>query len=137
MKKIKIIIGKYSFESVLELNDAPKTCEAFLKILPFENKLIHARWSGEATWIPMGEYDLGVGPENTTSHPSKGDILFYPKGKSETEILIVYGSSVFASKVGLLAGNHFLSIVKRDELQKIGNEILWSGAKDIKFELYN
>ncbi|PPR77427.1 MAG: hypothetical protein CFH01_01545 [Alphaproteobacteria bacterium MarineAlpha2_Bin1] len=83
----------------------------------------------------MGEYDLGVGPENTTSHPSKGDVLFYPKGKSETEILIVYGSSVFASKVGLLAGNHFLTIKDRNDLLTIGNEILWSGAKDIKFEI--
>tara|TARA_Y100000589_G_C27147029_1_gene627293 strand:+ start:1020 stop:1331 length:312 start_codon:yes stop_codon:yes gene_type:complete len=100
-----------------------------------ENKLIHARWSGEATWIPMGDYDLGVGPENTTSYPSKGDILFYPKSKSETEILIVYGSAVFASKVGLLAGNHFMTIKNTNQLFKIGNEILWSGAKDIKFEI--
>jgi hypothetical protein len=27
-------------------------------------KLIHARWSGEACWIPLGDFKLGVGPEN-------------------------------------------------------------------------
>ncbi len=120
----------------METKKAPETCEAFLKILPFQNQLIHARWSGESTWIPMGEYDMGVGSENATSYPSKGDVLFYPKGKSETEILIVYGSAIFSSKVGLLAGNHFLTIPKSDELFKIGNEILWSGAKDIKFQVH-
>ena len=119
----------------MESEKAPKTCAAFLNILPFQNQLIHARWSGESTWIPMGEYDMGVGPENTTSYPSKGDVLFYPKGKSETEILIVYGSAVFSSKVGMLAGNHFLTITKSEDLFKIGNEILWYGAKDIKFQV--
>jgi len=134
-KKIKIRIDDHYFEADLQIELAPKTSKAFLDILPFKNKLIHARWSGEATWIPMGDYDLGVSPENTTSHPSKGEILFYPNGKSETEILVVYGSAIFSSKVGLLAGNHFLTIKNTDNLAAIGNDILWNGAKEIEFNL--
>ena len=115
---------------------APRTVEAFTKLLPYQQKLIHVRWSGEGVWVPLGEFDLGVGFENHMSHPSVGDILFYPGGYSETEILIAYGSCSFASKMGQLAGNHFLSIIDGHErLEKIGKEILWSGAKTITFEL--
>lgn len=82
----------------------------FAGLLPFRNKVIHSRWSGEAVWIPLGDMDTGLEFENHTSHGSRGDFLFYPGGFSETEILFVYGSSRFASKMGQLAGNHFLTV---------------------------
>jgi hypothetical protein len=64
-----------------------------------------------------------------------GDILFYPGGFSETEILLAYGSCCFASKMGQLAGNHFLTVVEgRDNLRPLGVDVLWHGAKDILFE---
>lgn len=53
-----------------------------------------------------------VGFENHTSHPSKGDILFHPGGYSETEIILAYGACSFSSRMGQLAGNHFLTIVE-------------------------
>jgi hypothetical protein len=38
---------------------------------------------------------------------------------SETELLFAYGSSRFASKVGQLAGNHFLEIIAgRERLEE-------------------
>jgi hypothetical protein len=116
--------------------DAPKTVEAFLKLLPYRQRVIHVRWSGEAVWVPLGEFQLGVGFENHTSHPSVGDILFYPGGYSETELLIAYGSCSFASKMGQLAGNHFLTIVEgRERLRALGVKTLWEGAQDVLFEL--
>ena len=116
--------------------DAPKTVEAFLKLLPYRQRVIHVRWSGEAVWVPLGEFQLGVGFENHTSHPSVGDILFYPGGYSETELLIAYGSCSFASKMGQLAGNHFLTIVDgRERLRALGVKTLWEGAQDVLFEL--
>jgi hypothetical protein len=64
-----------------------------------------------------------------------GDILFYPGGFSETEILLAYGSCCFASKMGQLAGNHFLTVVEgEDNLRPLGVDVLWHGAKDIIFE---
>jgi hypothetical protein len=116
--------------------DAPQTVAAFMKLLPKTQPFIHVRWSGEALWAPMGEFKLGVGFENHTSHPSVGDILFYPGGFSETEILIAYGSCCFASKMGQLAGNHFLTITEgREQLRDLGTQILWRGAQDAVFEL--
>lgn len=113
---------------------APKTCTAFLALLPFSNQVIHSRWSGEAVWVPLGEFDTGLGFENHTSHPSRGDILLYPGDFSETEILFAYGSSRFASKMGQLAGNHFLTVVEgAEQLHEMGRTVFWKGAQCIRF----
>ena len=115
--------------------DAPQTFAAFAKLLPYRQKLIHVRWSGEAVWVPLGDFQLGVGYENHTCHPSVGDVLFYPGGFSETELLIAYGACSFASKMGPLAGNHFLRIVDgREQLELVGRKVLWEGAQDVLFE---
>ncbi|MDM0007571.1 DUF3830 family protein [Variovorax sp. J22G73] len=115
--------------------DAPRTVAAFRKLLPFAQKLVHVRWSGEGCWVPLGDFELGVGFENHTSHPSVGDVLFYPGGYSETEIILAYGACSFASKMGTLAGNHFLTIVEgREQLRALGNKVLWEGAQDVLFE---
>jgi hypothetical protein len=136
MTTIRITAGPYMFTAQLEETNAPLTCAAFMQLLPYSQKIIHARWSGEACWIPLGEFQLGVGFENHTSHPSRGDILFYPGGYSETEILFPYGSACFASKMGQLAGNHFLTIVDgREQLAAMGKLVLWQGAQDILFEV--
>ena len=136
MKQLRITVGDtFSYTARMEQADAPATCAAFAKLLPYRQKIIHARWSGEACWIPLGEFQLGVGFENHTSHPSRGDILFYPGGYSETEILFPYGSACFASKMGQLAGNHFLTVVDgHDQLVAMGRSVLWQGAQDIVFE---
>ncbi len=135
MTMLRITAGPYQFTARLEEEYAPNTCAAFRKLLPYRQKLIHARWSGEACWIPLGDFDLGVTYENHTSHPSRGDILFYPGGLSETEILFPYGSARFASKVGQLAGNHFLTIEGgREHLPELGRLCLWEGAQEIVFE---
>jgi hypothetical protein len=134
MSSIQITAGGYRFVA-LPNAAAPRTVAAFTALLPYRQKMIHVRWSGEACWIPLGDFDLKTGFENHTSHPSVGDILFYPGGFSETEILIAYGSCCFSSKVGQLAGNHFLTIVEgRENLRPLGVDVLWGGAKDILFE---
>jgi hypothetical protein len=135
MTVLNITVGPLRLAARLELSAAPLTCRAFLDLLPFENRLIQARWSGEAAWIPLGGLDLGLPFENHTSHPSRGDILLYPGGLSETEILFPYGSACFASKVGQLAGNHFLTVTEGLELlPELGRRVLWEGAQPIRFE---
>ena len=117
-----------------ERERAPKTCAAFQAALPFHSRLVQARWSGEAAWIPLGDRNFGVGFENHTSYPSPGQILLYPGGYSETEILFPYGATRFASKMGQLAGNHFLTIVDGlEHLPEIGRRGLWDGAQKIVF----
>jgi hypothetical protein len=134
MEFLNIQAGPFHFRARLELDAAPKTCARFLELLPFENKTIHSRWSGEAVWVPLGDFETKLDFENHTCHPSRGDILLYPGGFSETEILFAYGSSSFASKMGALAGNHFLSVVEGAEnLGDFGRLVLWQGAQEIVF----
>ena len=132
---VRIMAGPFGFTARFEEESAPRTCAAFKALLPFRNKIIQARWSGEAAWIPLGDRDMGVGFENHTSHPAPGEILLYPGGYSETEILFPYGATMFASKLGQLAGNHFLTVVEgREHLRALGRLVLWHGAQDIAFE---
>jgi hypothetical protein len=134
MTRLHITAGPYSFAARFEDTAAPRTCAKFRTLLPYHQRIIHVRWSGEACWIPLGDFDLGLAPENHTSYPAPGQILLYPGGISETEILLGYGAVRFASKVGQLAGNHFLTIVEGNEnLASLGKLVLWSGAQDIAF----
>jgi hypothetical protein len=129
-----ITAGPYTFTARTE-DAAPLTSAAFLAQLPFRQKVIQARWSGESAWVPLGDFKMVDEYENHTSYPSVGDILFYPGGISEAEILIPYGSTAFNSKVGMLAGSHFLTIVEgREHLADFGRSLLWEGAQDISFE---
>jgi hypothetical protein len=135
MTDLRITAGPFIFLARLERVLAPQTCARFEEMLPYRERIIHVRWSGEACWIPLGVLDLGVGYENATSYPSPGHILLYPGGISETEILVAYGAVRFASKVGQLAGNHFLTIVEgHDHLRPLGEMTLWQGAQPIVFE---
>jgi hypothetical protein len=135
MTTLLIKAGPYDFEARLEAAAAPKTCSKFASLLPFRQKIIHVRWSGEGCWIPLGDLDLGLSYENHTSHPAPGDVVLYPGGISETEILLAYGAVCFASKVGQLAGNHFLTITGgRENLAALGRLTLWHGAQEILFD---
>lgn len=134
MADIRIAAGPFVFAARFERAAAPQTCAWFERLLPYRERIIHVRWSGEACWIPLGGLDPGIGHENATSYPAPGQILFYPSGISETEILLAYGASRFASKAGQLAGNPFLTIVEGlENLRPLGELTLWHGAQEIEF----
>jgi len=136
MTKIKITAGGYHFTARLEEALAPRTCAKFLTLLPYRERIIHVRWSGEGCWIALGETDFGLDFENATSYPAPGQLILYPGGYSETEILLAYGGVNFASKMGQLAGNHFLTIEEGHEnLTQLGRKVLWDGAQPIEFSL--
>jgi hypothetical protein len=131
---LEIDAGGFHFTARLEEEAAPSTVAAFRRLIPLESRIIHVRWSGEGGWIPFGDVDLGLGPENATSYPNPGEIVLYPGGVSETEILLAYGYVNFASKAGQLAGNHFATIVAGNEnLRELGRKFLWEGAQEITF----
>jgi hypothetical protein len=115
MTDIRITAGPFTFGAVWE-PEAPRT-------------------RAESAWIPLGDMETGLEFEHHTSHPAPGEILLYPGGFSETEILFPYGGTLFASIVGQLAGNHFLTVVEgREQLRELGRTVLWEGAQDVVFE---
>ena len=133
MTEILVEIDTEMFPARFERQAAPRTVAAIEAILPYAERIIHVRWSGEACWIPLGDRDFGLAYENATSHPAPGQMILYPGGVSETEILLAYGPVAFASKAGPLAGNHFLTITDRlDVLAGLGRDTLWTGAKSIR-----
>lgn len=131
---IRINVADLHYIARLERGLSPVTCQKFSAILPFRAKLIQARWSGEAAWIPLSHFDLGVAKEGIKGNPSAGEILFHPDDHSECEILIPYGKTLFRCKDGDLLGNHFLTIVEgRELLAKLGELVLWQGSQNIEF----
>jgi hypothetical protein len=135
IRLIHVSVADLAFDAALEEEAAPRTCAAFVAMLPFRNRIIQARWSGDAGWIPLGDLQIGVETENPLSSPRAGEILLYPGGISETEILVPYGETRFACRAGPLEGNHFLTIVRgRERLPALGHRLLWDGAQDILFE---
>lgn len=136
MDNLKITAGAFTFNGRFETERAPQTVAAFCKHLPYVSRIVHVRWSGEGVWVPLGETDFGVGYENHTSHPAPGHIILYPGGISETEILMAYGGVDFSSKMGQLAGNHFITLTSGlENLHALGTSVLWEGAKPIRFEV--
>ena len=135
MRTLRISAGPYRFRARLEEQAAPKTVAALRAMLPLRSKLVHCRWSGESTWVPMGDRRLGIDFENHTSHPAPGQMLIYPGGISEMELLFPYGATHFSSKVGQLAGNHFATVIEGNEnLADVGRLALWEGAQDFTIE---
>jgi hypothetical protein len=131
---LHITAGGFEFTAELHEQDAPQTVAAFRAMLPLESRIIHVRWSGEGGWIPWGDLDLGIGPENATCYPNPGELILYPGGVSETELLLAYGYVSFASKAGALAGNHFATMTSGQEnLRALGKKLLWEGAQEIVF----
>lgn len=139
---LSIVVGDLHFSARWEAA-APRTVAAVRALLPLRDRLIHVRWSGEATWVPLGDLRLGTGFENQTSHPAPGEILIYAGDASECEILLPYGACDFSSRVGQLAGNHFATVLPtegegwdalRERLREVGRRCLWEGAQEIRIE---
>lgn len=139
MTALAITAGPFRFLGMLNEAQCPITCAKVKAALPFDGKIIHVRWSGEALWAPLGDLDLGVPYEDPTSYPAPGQFLLFPGGAgkiSETEILLAYGPCRFASKAGQLAGNPFASIASGlDKLAELGPMALRQGEQTLKIEL--
>jgi len=133
---VHIQAGPFRMVGRLEEALAPRTCEAFRAMLPYQERLIHVRWSGEGCWIPMGDNHVDLPWENHTCNPRVGQFIFYPGGISEAEILLAYGEVRFSSKFGQLPGNQFLTIIEGlEHLPELGRLCLWEGAQPVSFAL--
>jgi hypothetical protein len=131
MGRLEVVVGDLHFSGHW-VADAPRTVDVIRGLLPLEDQLVHCRWSGQGCWIPFGQDYLDLAPENATSHPAPGQMIVYPGGISECEILLAYGSVDFSSVVGQLWGNHFLTLDQGlEQLPELGRRVLWEGAQSV------
>ena len=79
MKDLRLAIGGTLFAARLESERSPKTTAMLATMFPFRRKIVHARWSGEACWAPLGATNFGVGFENPTSFPAPGRDSVVPR----------------------------------------------------------
>ena len=74
---LEIVSGEFRFSARLEDEAAPDTVAILRGMLPLESRVIHVRWSGESMWIPFGDLELGLEPENATRFPNPGELLLF------------------------------------------------------------
>jgi Protein of unknown function (DUF3830) len=139
MSALRISIGGRLFAARLQRNLAPLSCRRLTQMLPLCGQAIHARWSGEAIWLPLGtNWPAGsiLEPESATGRPEPGEVLLFAGPSSEPELLIAYGATRFACKAGPLEGNRVLLI--QDDLSQLaecGREILQRGAMELRIDI--
>lgn len=136
--RLSIRVGQLNLFAEWEADAAPGTCELFRNLLPLKMKIIHCSWSGEGVWVPLRKWEMQWRRENETSHPKPGQLLLYPGGQSEPELLIPCGACIFNSRFGILKGNHFATIAEgMDDLIQLHQSLLSQGAQDCTIEKIN
>ena len=127
------------FAGRLQSDLAPLSCRHLTQMLPLCGQAIHARWSGEAIWLPLGtNWPAGsiLEPESATGRPEQGEVLLFAGPRSEPELLIAYGTTRFACKAGPLEGNRVLLIQDgHSQLAECGWEILLRGAMELRIDI--
>lgn len=130
--RLRLRVGGFEFAGRLEASLAPRSVDLLTSLLPLERAALHARWSGEAVWVPLGP-GLKLDAQNATAHPQPGQVLLYAGPASEPELLIPYGACAFASRAGPLAGNHVITLEDGvSALRELGETVLWKGAQSLQ-----
>ena len=131
---IRMRIGDFTFTGRLDAQSTPESAALIANLLPLERNALHARWSGEAAWVPLGPL-REMRPENATAHPRPGQILLYAGIHSEPELLIPYGACAFRSRAGMLAGSPVIVLdAGEPALREMGEMLLWKGAQAFRLE---
>jgi hypothetical protein len=79
-KRIRVQVGGVTAEGQLYEERAPRTVAALWSRLPFKDRTIQVRWSGDA-WRTENNYELlpeGSPVENVAGRLEPGDIIYYP-----------------------------------------------------------
>ena len=89
---------------------APRTVAVISLLLPLRSRLIHFAGAGGLLDPVRRRAFLDLRPRTRPATRRRAEIIVYPGGMSECEILVAYGSVDFSSKVGQLWGNHFATM---------------------------
>ena len=111
MTKIEITIDGQRFVADLLTDEAPKTCDAFLKCLPIQTDMYHSAWSGDSIWFMLTPDKAPITPphENASIYGARGEIMWHATEKYH-EFQLVHGCAQFRWKEGPLVSNIFARI---------------------------
>ncbi len=112
---------------------APKTCDLVWAALPYEDRVTHAKWSGQMFHtntpidLPVGDGSYPHGHEGATAFQSPGMVVYYRPAK---EFAVSYGDAQFSWEGGALFVTP-VAMIEDDlaEFAKKAEELMWKGAK--------
>ena len=128
-KKIEIEFNNGGkFVVALMMDDAPKTCKAFLNVLPSTVRFRQARFAGEEFFF---QPSMTCETENQVP-PQWGDVSFNADPKWNA-VCIYYGSNIRYTT----PFNLFAKIVSQnlDELKKVGERVWLKGEETANVKL--
>lgn len=116
------------------LQDAPHTCAAFDKQLPFTRSFMHARVSGQEIWIDDAP-ELDVIQENASVFTEPGEVVLGPLKPARTKTAKCMGI-YYGPGQGLDCCNIFARVWPEDAalLEKLGNQVWKEGTQILTFE---
>lgn len=116
-------------------DQAPLTCEAFLKALPFSKLFFHAKVSGQEIWIDNAP-PLDIIQENVSVFALPGEMAIGPVKPSRNKVAGMMGIFYGEGKM-FDAGNIFAKVFEEDLalLKDVGEKIWKQGAQELKFEI--
>lgn len=120
---------------------APKTVEAFLKMLPLRATVYHSRWSGREVNFPV-KSKVRIPRENQTTQTNTGDVIYWKEWemddrKAAEAIAIYYGAEVTRDHRGYLPVNVFAR-VQPDQwkgIEEVGLRIWQHGIEKVTVTL--
>lgn len=120
---------------------APKTVEAFLKMLPLQATVYHSRWSGREVNFPV-KSKVRIPRENQTTQTNTGDVIYWKEWEMEDPeaaeaIALYYGAEVTRDHRGYLPVNVFARIQPDQwkKIEEIGLRIWQSGIEKVTVTL--
>lgn len=132
MKRVEIELSGVKVRAVLYEDKAPVTVAAFWKCLPYEDRVTHAKWSGQMFHtntdfkMEIDTSQWGLGLENPVGFQAPGDIVYLRAAK---EIAIAYGEARFSWVIGPMYVTA-LGRIEGDltEFAKKADRLQWDGA---------
>lgn len=132
MRRIEIDFDGTVVTARLLDDKAPELCQAFWDVLPIEDDVAHAQWSGamfhtvKNDWLDF-KVDYPWGLENKVGFQAPGDVVYFPPAK---EIAIAYGDAQFCWVTGNLIVST-IAVIEDDltELVEQAKRMQWEGAK--------
>ena len=134
--KIELSTGQVMYAELL-WEQAPKTCKKIWQMLPYEDEVLHVKFSGHVFYC-FSNFELKEAECSRVHGVCPGDILYNPHvheaAEHPHEIAFVYGPASMANVAGHAISNLFARIDSEylETLYTLGIDISRKGVRMIK-----